>query len=147
LWLGEFGTTNSTQDIIGAAPGSEGQWFQSLVAFLGKNPDINWASWALNGEDADGLMRPDYSAPANPLKLVALNDLMAKPAPAAGMGLMAAVNAPPAPIRHNSVVQRSYPANDVQPYTPHLPASVLRPQPAYPPTNEPQEPQPAHPGT
>ena len=146
LWIGEFGTTNNTQDIVGTAPGSEGQWFRSLIAFLGKNPDINWASWALNGEDADGLMRPDYSAPANPLKLVALNDLMAKPAPA-NMGLMATTNTPPVPVRYNNLVQRPYSGSDVQPYTPHLPASVLRPQPAYSTTSQPQEPQPAHPGS
>jgi endoglucanase len=147
LWLGEFGTTNSTQDIIGTAPGSEGQWFRSLVAFLGRNPEINWASWALNGEDADGLMAPDYSAPANPLKLVALNDLMAKPAPAAGTGIMTATNTPPVQVRYYNVVKRPYPANDVQPYTPHLPASVLRPQPAYSSDSEPQEPQPVHPAS
>jgi len=145
LWIGEFGTTNNTEDIVGTAPGTEGQWFKSLVAFLGKNPEINWASWALNGEDADGLMRPDYSAPANPLKLVALNDLMAKPAAATDMGMMTATNTPPVPVRYHNVVQRSYPANDVQPYTPHLPASVLRPQPVYSPESEPQEPQPMHP--
>ena len=146
LWIGEFGTTNNTQDIIGTAPGSEGQWFRSLVAFLGKNPDINWASWALNGEDADGLMRPDYSAPANPLKLMALNDLMAKPAPA-GMGLVATSNTAPAPIRYSNIVQQPYSGTAMQPYTPHLPASVLRPQPVYSSESEPQEPQPIHPAS
>jgi endoglucanase len=140
LWIGEFGTTNSTEDILGTAPGSEGQWFRSIVAYLGRNPEIHWTSWALNGEDADGLMRADYSAPANPLKLAALNTLMTKPAPTAGMGMMIAASKPYSPPRANSI-QRSYPGAAIQPYTPHLPASVLRSQPADLPNYEPQEPQ------
>lgn len=70
VWLGEFGTTNKTEDIRGAEPGSEGQWFQAMVDLLGKNPELNWSSWALNGEDAYGLLDADYSLiPANPLKM------------------------------------------------------------------------------
>ena len=149
LWIGEFGTTNNTQDIIGDTPGSplpgsQAQWFQSLVAFLARNPEINWTSWALNGEDADGLMRADYSAPANPLKLAALNDLMTKPAPAAppaGMGLTATTNVPPAAVRYNNV-ERSYSGRATRRYTPHLPPSVLRPQPSGATVYEPQELQP-----
>jgi endoglucanase len=150
VWLGEFGTTNNTQDIVGSAPGSQAQWFQSLVAFLGKNPEINWTSWALNGEDADGLLSADYTEPANPLKLIVLNNLMAKSAPAASAGVMvaAATNTPPAPIRYSNtnVAQPPYSNDVVQPYRPHLPESVLRPRPASSNEYELQEPQPRHPG-
>jgi endoglucanase len=147
VWIGEFGTTNRTEDIVDAASGSEGQWFQSLVAFLGKNPEINWTSWALNGEDNCGLMSSDYSAPANPLKLAALNNLMAQPGPAAanaGLGVMMIVtNTTTAPVRYGATTgAQSYSAAGMRPYTPHLPASVLRPHPAYLGGYEPQEPQP-----
>ncbi|WP_263366844.1 cellulase family glycosylhydrolase [Edaphobacter bradus] len=76
VWLGEFGTTNRTEDISGSAPGSEGQWFGALVAFLGRNPELSWSSWALNGEDANGLLSSDYSlVAANPLKMQLLAGL------------------------------------------------------------------------
>jgi hypothetical protein len=92
-------------------------------------------------------MAPDYSAPANPLKLVALNDLMAKPAPAAAIRLVATTSTPSVPARYNNVVQRPSSGNDVQPYIPHLPASVLRAQPTYSSDSEPQELQPVHPAS
>ncbi len=70
VWLGEFGTTNRTEDIRGMEPGSEGLWFQSMVDLLGRNPELNWSSWALNGEDAYGLLDANYNlAPANPMKM------------------------------------------------------------------------------
>lgn len=70
VWLGEFGTTNNTEDIRSNEPGSEGQWFQTMVGFLGKHRELNWTSWALNGEDANGLLNQAYDlAPANPLKM------------------------------------------------------------------------------
>ena len=76
VWVGEFGTGNRTEDITGSAPGSEGQWFQSLVSFLGRNPKIGWTSWALNGEDSNGLLNPGYDAPANLMKMQALTSIM-----------------------------------------------------------------------
>jgi endoglucanase len=81
VWVGEFGTGNRVEDIAGsAAPGSQAQWFQSLVGYLARNPDISWTSWALNGEDANGLLTTSYDAPANPLKMQALNSIMSSPA-------------------------------------------------------------------
>jgi endoglucanase len=144
VWVGEFGTSNKTQDITGSASGSpasgsQAQWFQSLLAFLGKNPDISWTSWALNGEDENGLLDSDYSAPSNPFKLVALNNLMLKPAPAATPGgtlLIAANQAPAQPFAlqyQTRPAAPQYQARATAPqyaYTPHLPASVLRPRPA-----------------
>ena len=69
VWLGEFGTTNTNSDIQGTTPGSQGQWFQSMVQFLKAQPQINWTYWALDGEDSYGLLDSNYDAtPANPLK-------------------------------------------------------------------------------
>ena len=69
VWLGEFGTSNSDPDLQGTAPGSQGQWFSSLVEFLGQNPELHWTYWALNGEDGYGLLNPRYGpAPVNQLK-------------------------------------------------------------------------------
>jgi endoglucanase len=69
VWLGEFGTANSSDDIQSAVPGSQGQWFQSLICFLQKNPSIDWTYWALNGEDKYGLLDPQYDpTPVSPLK-------------------------------------------------------------------------------
>ncbi len=69
LWVGEFGTTNNASDIQNNAAGSEGQWFQSLIQYLNSNTLLNWTYWALNGEDAYGLLDNNYDpSPASPLK-------------------------------------------------------------------------------
>lgn len=69
VWLGEFGTTNNSVDIEATAAGSQGQWFQSLVAFLRATPALQWTYWALNGEDTYGLLDSNYDAtPASALK-------------------------------------------------------------------------------
>lgn len=69
VWLGEFGTGNNNADISNTAAGSQGQWFQSLVAYLQNNSLIGWTYWALNGEDSYGLLDGNYdSAPANASK-------------------------------------------------------------------------------
>ena len=69
VWVGEFGTTNKSADILGSVPGSQGQWFQSLALFLETQPSVGWNYWALNGEDNYGLLGRGYdTAPANPLK-------------------------------------------------------------------------------
>jgi endoglucanase len=69
VWLGEFGTDNSSDDVESTAPGSQGQWFQSLVAYLQSNRSIDWTYWALNGEDAYGLLDSQYDAtPVSSLK-------------------------------------------------------------------------------
>jgi endoglucanase len=69
VWLGEFGTTNNSGDIQSSTPGSEGQWFQSLVQYLSASPKLSWTYWALNGEDTYGLLDSNYDAtPASSLK-------------------------------------------------------------------------------
>lgn len=97
VWLGEFGTTNNTEDIRSDEPGSEGQWFQTMVGFLGKHPELNWTSWALNGEDANGLLDRAYNlAPANPLKMQLLARIESPTLPLAAQS-KPAVQEPTAP--------------------------------------------------
>jgi endoglucanase len=62
VWLGEFGTDNASADIESSTAGSQGQWFESLVAYLQANPSVQWTNWALNGEDSYGLLDSNYDA-------------------------------------------------------------------------------------
>ena len=121
VWVGEFGTSNLTKDITGLSSGTEGQWFQGMIAYLAKNPDISWTSWALNGEDANGLLDSDYDAPSNPLKLVALNKLMETPgyAPVEAQPMVPLYVQPTATPRSTNV-------EIAQVYRPHLPSSIVR---------------------
>jgi len=69
VWLGEFGTDNTSTDIESSVAGSQGQWFQSLVGYLAANPTINWTYWALNGEDTYALLDNSYDVtPVSALK-------------------------------------------------------------------------------
>jgi endoglucanase len=69
VWLGEFGTDNTSTDIENTAAGSQGQWFQTLVGFLQATPAIEWTYWALNGEDSYALLDSNYDqTPASALK-------------------------------------------------------------------------------
>lgn len=62
--VGEFGTTNNSSDIQSVTPGSQGQWFQSLINFMQNNPSLNWTYWALNGEDSYALLDNNYDSTA-----------------------------------------------------------------------------------
>ncbi|HTZ59776.1 MAG TPA: cellulase family glycosylhydrolase [Acidobacteriaceae bacterium] len=62
VWVGEFGTLNDDADLQSTTPGSQGQWFSSLVQFLGANPNLSWTYWALNGEDRYALLDSNYDA-------------------------------------------------------------------------------------
>ena len=64
VWLGEFGTTNLASDMRDTTPGSQGQWFESLVTYLNANPNLSWSYWAVNGEDNYGLLATTYAANA-----------------------------------------------------------------------------------
>ena len=69
VWVGEFGTDNTSTDIQNTAAGSQGQWFEDLVAYLQANPALNWTYWALNGEDSYALLDSNYdAAPVSSLK-------------------------------------------------------------------------------
>jgi endoglucanase len=60
IWVGEFGTDNTGADIESTTPGSQGQWFESLVDYLAANPWMGWTYWALNGEDEYDLLDSNY---------------------------------------------------------------------------------------
>ncbi len=76
VWVGEFGTDNTSTDIENTAAGSQGQWFESLISFLQNNPQLNWTYWALNGEDSYGLLDSNYDAtPPSSLKLSELESI------------------------------------------------------------------------
>jgi aryl-phospho-beta-D-glucosidase BglC (GH1 family)/chitodextrinase len=69
VWVGEFGTTNAAADVASSTPGSQGQWFSSLIQYLHANPTMGWTYWALNGEDSFGLLDNQYDlVPANAQK-------------------------------------------------------------------------------
>jgi endoglucanase len=132
VWVGEFGTSNRSQDITETTSGSEGQWFQALTTFFGRNREINWTAWALNGEDSDGLLSADYTAPANSLKMAALNRIMTGPVnrQMVPMQQVAVLNTPaiyPQSLRPAETSAPAPAASD-RAYRPHLSASVLRGQ-------------------
>lgn len=69
IWIGEFGTSNLSADVLNDASGSEGQWFQSIIQFLGSEPNLSWTYWAVNGEDDLSLLDKNYGAqPVSQLK-------------------------------------------------------------------------------
>jgi endoglucanase len=69
VWVGEFGTGNNASDISDSTPGSQGQWFSSLVSYIGSNKWMGWTYWALNGEDSYSLLDGNYDpTPASAAK-------------------------------------------------------------------------------
>ncbi len=77
VWIGEFGTPNTDDDVRSAEPGSEGQWFSEFVQFLREEHSIQWTYWGINGEDRYGLLDAQYrTAAANPAKAQALASLL-----------------------------------------------------------------------
>lgn len=134
VWIGEFGTSNRSEDITGTASGTEGQWFQALISYFASNHDVSWASWALNGEDADGLLDASYTAPVNSLKLAALSRIMDSTAPQAAlpvqrfvhMNVAAAGQTPARTSPAHTSNGQTRTAGAARAYRPHLPASTLR---------------------
>jgi endoglucanase len=69
VWVGEFGTDNTASDVQSSTPGSQGQWFSSLVSYVASNPWMGWTYWALNGEDSYDLLDGSYDpTPVSALK-------------------------------------------------------------------------------
>jgi len=75
VWIGEFGTPNTDADVYSSIPGSEGQWFYSLIEFLHTHPGLGWAYWGINGEDRYGLLDANYMIQANNKKFQALANI------------------------------------------------------------------------
>jgi aryl-phospho-beta-D-glucosidase BglC (GH1 family) len=54
VWVGEFGTCNYTVGCVSdTIPGSQGQWFQSLVQYIG-GKHLSWAYWSANATQSTG---------------------------------------------------------------------------------------------
>lgn len=81
VWIGEFGTGNSEDDLTSSWPGSQGQWFTDLINFIQSSyaptrrnasrlpvPPLSWTYWALNADDSYGLLSAQYHGLANPTK-------------------------------------------------------------------------------
>ena len=78
LWVGEFGTGNGATDVSDTTPGSQGQWFSSLVAYIKAAPSMGWTYWALNGEDSFALLDNGYDpTPVSSAKQSLLQTLQA----------------------------------------------------------------------
>lgn len=57
VWVGEFGTCDYQITCgIDTVPGSQGQWFSSLIHYLGTK-NLSWAYWSLNGAESTGGQR------------------------------------------------------------------------------------------
>jgi endoglucanase len=70
VWIGEFGTQNKPDRVTSDVPGSQGQWFSNFMEYMQDHPEVNWAYWALNGTDGDGLLPTNYDAtPASAEKI------------------------------------------------------------------------------
>src|SRR5579884_939114 len=62
LWIGEFGTCNNAPTCVAdSTPGSQGQWFSSLLTYM-QQRGIDGAYWAANGTQSSGDTR-QYGAP------------------------------------------------------------------------------------
>jgi endoglucanase len=95
VWVGEFGTGNTAADVDSDTPGSQGQWFRSLVSYLAGHRWMGWTYWALNGEDPYNLLGSNYgAAPASAAKEALLATLQF---PLAGAAQDRAPNVPAVP--------------------------------------------------
>jgi aryl-phospho-beta-D-glucosidase BglC (GH1 family) len=57
VWVGEFGTCNFSPTCgSDTTPGSQGQWFSSLIQYLGEK-QLGWAYWSVNGSQSSGTTR------------------------------------------------------------------------------------------
>lgn len=57
VWVGEFGTCNFSPTCgYDTTPGSQGQWFSSLVQYLA-DKQLGWAYWSVNGSQSSGITR------------------------------------------------------------------------------------------
>ncbi len=107
VWIGEFGTTNTSTDLQSNTAGSQGQWFSALVSYLANHPCISWTYWAVNGEDDFSLLDRSYnSLPVSSIKQQMLSSLQF---PLSGVGggvgvpTCGATPAVPAALRATSI--------------------------------------------
>ena len=82
VWLGEFGTGNSSSDINSTGAGSQGQWFTDMVNFINSSytqtstnnsgyllQPVNWTYWSINGNDSFAILNSNWNALALPAKV------------------------------------------------------------------------------
>ncbi|HEX4705622.1 MAG TPA: cellulase family glycosylhydrolase [Pseudonocardiaceae bacterium] len=93
LWVGEFGTGNGATDVSDSTPGSQGQWFSSLVAYIKAAPAMGWTYWAANGEDSFALLDNGYDA--TPVSAAKQQLLAGIQSPLSGTGGTTTTGAPP----------------------------------------------------
>ena len=53
LWVGEFGTCNTSNSCVSGSSG-DGLWFGFITRFL-RYHNVSWSDWAVNGTESDGL--------------------------------------------------------------------------------------------
>src|SRR5438270_801568 len=52
VWVGEFGTCDTQLSCVqGSKPGSQGQWFSSMVQYIAQTR-VSWGYWAINGTES-----------------------------------------------------------------------------------------------
>jgi len=57
VWVGEFGTCDTQPSCVSdTASGSQGEWFSSLVQYIGEK-HLSWGYWAVNGTQSTGGVR------------------------------------------------------------------------------------------
>ncbi len=96
LWVGEFGTLNDAADVSSSTPGSQGQWFSSLVSYIAGNKWMGWTYWALNGEDSYDLLDNNYDPTPVSATKQSMLAAMEFPLPGAGSGGGVGFAMPPA---------------------------------------------------
>jgi len=95
LWVGEFGTLNDAADVSSSTPGSQGQWFSSLVSYIAGNKWMGWTYWALNGEDSYDLLDNNYDPTPVSATKQSMLAAMEFPLPGAGNGGTGSSSPPP----------------------------------------------------
>lgn len=94
VWVGEFGTCNTQQTCVAdPTPGSQGQWFTSLVQYITQR-GLGWSYWSANGTQSSapsdgrtygateqyGILGTSWAQP-NPFLQPVLANLAAAPPP------------------------------------------------------------------
>ena len=86
IWLGEFNTYNDAKKwVVSKVHGSQGQWFQIMVRYLKRNPEIGWSYFGINGTNAadqyatTGILDRKWHGVKLPLLMKTLKPIMSQP--------------------------------------------------------------------
>ena len=80
IWLGEFDTCNYSikKCVSSTSHGKQGQWFQLMLEFLKKNPQVGWSYYTINGTnwlneaENNSILNPTWTAVKLPALMTAL---------------------------------------------------------------------------